>query len=432
MRTRFGKLSTIILGSLLTIGLTFPASASFHSWAITEIFSNSDGTIQFIELSTASNGQQLLSGQDFTSDTNTYMYTGNLPSSSTGGQTFLMATAAFAAQAGAPVPDYIIPSNFFSTTADTLTLVGASTAPLSFTAGQLPTDGINSLDDTLSTAAATPKNFAGETESPLGLSGTWLFPLNSGQSTTGSVDASTGVGLAILESDGTFTLTIEHDVASPTAAHIHGPAGVGVTAGVEVVLNPAINPIVLSTTLDNSQQTDLVGGLWYVNLHTAGEPAGAIRGQIDPQTAVAKYITFAATSVQSTTGSTDPGRGIGNFNLLDDGDVTMTFTHDVPSPTAIHIHGPAGIGITGPVIFVLDHTQNPVPFSATFTPIEIQQLLDGEMYVNVHTAGDPAGAIRGQIINGGQGLSVGNTTYWVLIFVGIAFVIFVRKRKNHA
>ncbi len=38
------------------------ARATFHRWRITEAFSNSDGSLQYIELSTFSNGQELLSG----------------------------------------------------------------------------------------------------------------------------------------------------------------------------------------------------------------------------------------------------------------------------------------------------------------------------------------------------------------------------------
>ena len=40
--------------------------ASFHLWDIVEIFSSADGTIQFIELSTTSSGEQGLGGQAIT------------------------------------------------------------------------------------------------------------------------------------------------------------------------------------------------------------------------------------------------------------------------------------------------------------------------------------------------------------------------------
>jgi len=75
--------------------------------------------------------------------------------------------------------------------------------------------------------------------------------------------------------------TIEHTGLSGdvTAAHFHGPAGVGVNA-------PPVVPIDLSAvakgsaTLDDAQAKDLTEGRWYLNLHTAANPNGEIRGQV--------------------------------------------------------------------------------------------------------------------------------------------------------
>ena len=75
--------------------------------------------------------------------------------------------------------------------------------------------------------------------------------------------------------------TIEHTGLSGdvTAAHFHGPAAVGVNA-------PPVVPIDMSAlakgsaTLDDAQATDLSEGRWYLNLHTAANPDGEIRGQV--------------------------------------------------------------------------------------------------------------------------------------------------------
>jgi hypothetical protein len=75
--------------------------------------------------------------------------------------------------------------------------------------------------------------------------------------------------------------TIEHTGLSGdvTAAHFHGPAAVGVNA-------PPVVPIDLSAvakgsaTLDDTQAKDLTEGRWYLNLHTAANPDGEIRGQV--------------------------------------------------------------------------------------------------------------------------------------------------------
>jgi hypothetical protein len=66
------------------------------------------------------------------------------------------------------------------------------------------------------------------------------------------------------------------------AAHIHGPAAPGTNAGVVVNLAPngAKNPIEGSATLTDAQIADLLAGSDYVNVHTAQNKGGEIRGQI--------------------------------------------------------------------------------------------------------------------------------------------------------
>lgn len=41
-----------------------------------------------------------------------------------------------------------------------------------------------------------------------------------------------------------------------------------------------LSPIKGETTISNEQKTQLLEGKWYVNLHTAANPDGEIRGQL--------------------------------------------------------------------------------------------------------------------------------------------------------
>jgi hypothetical protein len=75
--------------------------------------------------------------------------------------------------------------------------------------------------------------------------------------------------------------TTEHSGLSGdvTAAHFHGPAPAGENA-------PPVVPIEIadlaegSATLDDATATALTDGLLYLNLHTAANPGGEIRGQV--------------------------------------------------------------------------------------------------------------------------------------------------------
>lgn len=65
-----------------------------------------------------------------------------------------------------------------------------------------------------------------------------------------------------------------------TAAHFHGPADPGKNAGVAVPITPNTSPLEGSATLTDAQAADLQAGRWYVNVHTAANPGGEIRGQL--------------------------------------------------------------------------------------------------------------------------------------------------------
>lgn len=67
-----------------------------------------------------------------------------------------------------------------------------------------------------------------------------------------------------------------------TVAHFHGPAAVGRNAGIAVAitLGSTAGAFEGSATISETQAADLLAGRWYVNLHTAANPAGEIRGQV--------------------------------------------------------------------------------------------------------------------------------------------------------
>lgn len=66
-----------------------------------------------------------------------------------------------------------------------------------------------------------------------------------------------------------------------TAAHFHGPAELGTNAPPVVPLSGSLeSPIKGKAILTAAQVSDLIAGNWYLNLHTAANPGGEIRGQV--------------------------------------------------------------------------------------------------------------------------------------------------------
>jgi hypothetical protein len=99
-------------------------------------------------------------------------------------------------------------------------------------------------------------------------------------------NTSAGKGTADLDYDAatktlTWKLTYTGLSGPATAAHFHGPAEAGKNAGVAVAIpNATSSPAEGSATLTDAQAADLIAGKYYVNIHTAANPGGEIRGQV--------------------------------------------------------------------------------------------------------------------------------------------------------
>jgi hypothetical protein len=151
------------------------ANGAFHLWDVKEIFSNADGSVQFIEFFCgAASFEHFLANHPMSATSDgavvNYTFSGNLNTQqSTANRHFLAATAGFAALPGGVAPDYTIPANFFNPNATSVTInFSGGTDVVTFSGALLPKDGVMSLTDQ-SPAGATnlmagvnsPTNFAG-------------------------------------------------------------------------------------------------------------------------------------------------------------------------------------------------------------------------------------------------------------------------------
>jgi len=95
----------------------------------------------------------------------------------------------------------------------------------------------------------------------------------------------TATGAATLSYDAathtlTYNVTYTGLSGPAVAAHIHGPAEPGANAPPVVLFANAASPITGTATLTDAQAADLAAGKYYVNVHTAANKGGEIRGQI--------------------------------------------------------------------------------------------------------------------------------------------------------
>jgi hypothetical protein len=160
------------VGAAILLGLNV-ARATFHVWAVTELYSSADGSVQFIKLTNNStfSTEYFLAGHAITCTgppgiTNTFTFPINLPAVSTANKTFLIGTRNLATLPGGVIPDYVLtnqgPFLFLNTgVTNTVGIIGSVEARAAYT--NLPTDGVSSLiglGSSLVVAANSPKNFS--------------------------------------------------------------------------------------------------------------------------------------------------------------------------------------------------------------------------------------------------------------------------------
>jgi CHRD domain-containing protein len=126
---------------------------------------------------------------------------------------------------------------------------------------------------------------------------TWLMPAAAGAETIiyhATLSSAAEVPPNKTSGTGTATATIDTDakmlsytvqyagLSGPaTAAHFHGPAGVGKNAGVLIpIIAPLASPINGMARLSDAEIADFRAGNVYVNIHTEENPNGEIRGQM--------------------------------------------------------------------------------------------------------------------------------------------------------
>jgi hypothetical protein len=212
----------------------------------------------------------------------------------------------------------------------------------------------------------------------------------------------TATGSATLTMSGDRTMlsyTVTHTLPALTAGHIHiGIAGT--SGGVSIAFTPTPGTFMGTATLTTAQADAIAQGRAYVNLHTSANPGGELRGQIvrPGERVWAARLTGAQEVPPVTT------TAMGNAQiLLAEGNNSIRYiVETTATPTAAHIHTAPG-GANGSVLVDFGAPSMNITGMAAVTPTAVtNDLFNGRWYVNVHTAANAGGEIRGQVLRPGE------------------------------
>jgi len=254
----------------------------------------------------------------------------------------------------------------------------------------------------------TSANPAGEIRGQVYLEQSTLFKTSLSEDGTGT----SGIGL------GSFSLsqdksTINYMVVADdltgmiTGAHLHfGAPNVSGGVAINLITDLISGTSVLKGSFDASSTVGFIDSLMtgsiYIALHTTANPAGELRGQLMKSNTIA-YDAMLDTDQQTQTIS---GNGMG-LSILELNPTLDTLFYKTLATglsgaiTAAHIHN-ATFGMDGGVAFNLTPSisGNEINGMVTGTDLTndlITKMLRGETYINLHTATNAAGEIRGQV-----------------------------------
>lgn len=187
-----------------------------------------------------------------------------------------------------------------------------------------------------------------------------------------------------------------------SAAHLHLGAA-GLNGGVLVGLAFNGTEWTGTGTLSAANAAALQAAGCYLNVHTAANPGGEIRGQVVSASTTRLSAVLNGASEVPPNGSTATGEAVAFLHEPDNRISYVVTSTGLVGVTAAHIHSGVA-GTNGPVIHGLTGSAgNYCGVSDRLTAAQLAAAKSAGLYFNIHTAANPGGEIRGQIqVNDGD------------------------------
>jgi len=222
--------------------------------------------------------------------------------------------------------------------------------------------------------------------------------LTQAQETPPTGSAATGTGTFTFDPD---TRILSGGVTTTgiagVAAHLH-TAAIGTAGPITIPMTggPSNWTIPDNTVLTPDQVTTLTSGNFYANVHSAANPGGEIRGQVYVPMRVASMNGAQETPPVATSATGMCWMMVNPVDKTVAGRIETTITNGI----AAHAHQ-ASAGVPGPIVIPMTSPSPGVWVTApgaTISDTLLAAFMKGDLYCNVHTAANPGGEIRGQLL----------------------------------
>lgn len=238
--------------------------------------------------------------------------------------------------------------------------------------------------------------------------------------------SSVGKGVALFRVSPTldslwYNILVDSVSGTIGGGHIHEGAK-GANGGVIVDLSSGINGNMLSgmaTGITAATINKIMMGNAYVNLHTAANANGEVRGQLMPLARTGYIALINGLQEVPAVTTTAMGSGIVSIDAMETNAHYMFVVNGLTGPIGgAHFHN-AAAGANGAVVYDLSPSFGKMGTSDTafgywttgFTSTNAQQFRAGEIYINIHTAANMNGEARGQMSDNGMYVPISTGIY---------------------